>query len=455
MSAVRAPAVAGTFYPENTRELASTVDSMLPDSQAAAPKVIIAPHAGYIYSGAIAGHAYSGLKNAATPITRVILLGPSHRVGFKGIAATSSTAYSTPLGKIPVDSAAVQLALQQNGTGFLDEAHTNEHSLEVHLPFLQRVLDTFSLVPLVVGDATTDEVAGVLKVLWGGPETLIVISSDLSHYHPYSEAQQIDAKTSKKILALEPELVGEEACGCRPLNGLLQVLRDKKLTVEEIDVRNSGDTAGDRDRVVGYGAYVVVDSTNSPTINISENQIPLAWRQRLIQVAREAVLCPLSTRQKYQLEPGHYPPAFKVNRASFVTLKLRDQLRGCIGSLVAHQPLVVDVANNAQSAAFKDPRFSPVTLDEYQNIDFHISVLSIPEKLKLSNRKDLIATIRPGVDGLILEENGKKATYLPSVWEQLPTAELFVSELRRKAGLPAEGWNASTLVHRYTTEEFC
>ncbi len=453
MSAVRAPAVAGTFYPANDVELASTVDSMLHDSKESAPKVIIAPHAGYVYSGEVAGLAYSRLKNATTPITRVVLLGPSHRVGFKGIAATSSTAYSTPLGNIPIDSAAVQSVLTQSGTGFLDEAHTSEHSLEVHLPFLQRAIGPFSLVPLVVGDATKEEVAGVLNTLWGGPETLIVISSDLSHYHAYEDAQQIDADTSRKILALETDLVGEQACGCRPLNGLLQVLKDRGLKVEEIDVRNSGDTAGTRDKVVGYGAYVVVDTETKQT-NSDEDLLPLAWRQRLLQVAREAVLHPLSTKDKFHIELNQFPPSFRQNRATFVTLNIKNQLRGCIGSLTAHQPLVADVANNAQSAAFKDSRFKPVTLDEYQNIDFHISILSIPEKLIISSREEFIRILRPGIDGIILEENGKKATYLPSVWEQLPLAESFVSELRRKAGLAPGDWGSNTIVQRYTTEEF-
>ena len=455
MSAVRPPAVAGSFYPANDDELIRTVDSMLHDSKESSPKVIIAPHAGYVYSGEIAGNAYSRLKNAATPITRVVLLGPSHRVGFKGIAATSATAYSTPLGNVPIDSAGVQQVLQQHGTGFLDDAHTNEHSLEVHLPFLQRVLSTFSLIPLVVGDATTEEVAGVLNSLWGGPETLIVISSDLSHYHPYKDAQHIDARTSKKILDLDSSLVGEEACGCKPLNGLLQVLKDKALKVEEVEVKNSGDTAGSKDKVVGYGAYVVVDPTSINLRPANHDELSLAWRQRLLQVAREAVLHPLTSQEKYHIELSHFPERFRETRATFVTLNTDNQLRGCIGSLIAHQPLVADVAANAQSAAFKDPRFKAVILSEYQDIDFHISVLSVPEKLNITSRKELIRDLRPGIDGLILEENGRKATYLPSVWQQLPNPENFVAELRLKAGLTANDWSMDTTVHRYTTEEFC
>ena len=456
MSAVRLPAVAGTFYPADDVELSSSVDAMLRLSASSdpCPKVIIAPHAGHVYSGSIAASAYGRLRNADLPITRVVLLGPSHRVGFKGVAATSCTAYQTPLGEIPIDSAAVQTILQLPGTGFLDEAHTHEHSLEVHLPFLQRVLPSFSLVPLVVGDATVEEVASVINSLWGGPETLLVISSDLSHFHPYTEAQEIDARTSAKILALESNLVGEEACGCRPINGLLHALKNKGLKVEQLEVRNSGDTAGDKDRVVGYGAYIVMERT-VPNPVIATEQLPLAWRQRLLQVAREAVLRPFENNESFNIDLSKYPPELSQERASFVTLNINQRLRGCIGTLVANRPLIADVAHNARAAAFKDPRFKPLTFDEFQNVDFHISVLSVPEILLLSSREELIAKLRPGIDGLIIEYKGKRATYLPSVWSQLSDAETFVSELRRKAGLEASGWHPDTIVHRYTTEEFC
>ena len=468
MSAVRLPAVAGTFYPADDVELSSSVDAMLRlnASFEPCPKVIIAPHAGHVYSGTIAAGAYGRLRNADIPITRVVLLGPSHRVGFKGVAATSCTAYKTPLGEIPIDSAAVQTILQLPGTGFLDEAHTHEHSLEVHLPFLQRVLPSFSLVPLVVGDATVEEVAGVINTLWGGPETLVVISSDLSHFHPYAEAQEIDARTSAKILALESNLVGEEACGCRPINGLLHALKNKGLKVELLEVKNSGDTAGDKDRVVGYGAYVVMERTvpdqtttekagEGAESDASSGQLPLAWRQRLLQVAREAVLRPFENNESFNVDLSKYPPVLRQERASFVTLNINQRLRGCIGTLVAHRPLIADVAHNAQAAAFKDPRFKPLTFDEFQNVDLHISVLSVPEILSLSSREELIAKLRPGIDGLIIEYEGKRATYLPSVWSQLSDAETFVSELRRKAGLKVGEWHPDTIVHRYTTEEFC
>ncbi len=261
MQTIRTPAVAGLFYPANAGELRAQVRQFLDQIEPAAepaPKAIIVPHAGYIYSGPVAASAYARLRAARDAITRVVLLGPSHRVGFRGIAVSGMEAFATPLGQIPVDQGAVEQARRLPDVGFLEQAHAREHSLEVHLPFLQEVLGEFKLVPLVVGDARPAEVGAVLEALWGGPETLIVISSDLSHYHDYQTARGLDDATSKAIEALRFEDIGyEQACGRNPVNGLLWVARRKGLHCETIDLRNSGDTAGSRDQVVGYGAYIL------------------------------------------------------------------------------------------------------------------------------------------------------------------------------------------------------
>ncbi len=261
LSPARRPAVAGTFYPIDPAELEQTIQGYLEHATAhatgPAPKALIAPHAGYIYSGPIAASAYARLASVRTRVKRVVLLGPSHVVPLIGLAASSADAFLTPLGSVPVDRSAVERVLRLSQVQLLDEAHAQEHSLEVHVPFLQRTLADFSLVPLVVGDASPDEVAEVLEELWGGPETLIVISSDLSHYYDYDTARNLDSATSRAIEALAPEeLDSESACGRFPLRGLLVAARRHGLQAETIDLRNSGDTAGPRDGVVGYGAYV-------------------------------------------------------------------------------------------------------------------------------------------------------------------------------------------------------
>ncbi len=259
MQTVRNPAVAGMFYPANPQELQSVVNDFLTSAQTTepAPKAIVAPHAGYIYSGPIAASAYARVANAHDTITRVILLGPSHRVPLYGLAICHATEFVTPLGRLPVDQDAIQKILTLPQVKMMDEAHTHEHSLEVHLPFLQSVIDTFSLVPIVVGDATAQEVSEVIEALWGGPETLIVISSDLSHYHDYDTARRMDRETSNAIEKLDLTAIEyDHACGRIPVSGLLEAARHHGLHAKTIDLRNSGDTAGPRDQVVGYGAYI-------------------------------------------------------------------------------------------------------------------------------------------------------------------------------------------------------
>lgn len=256
----RQPAVAGSFYPANPEQLHLMLDQYLNDaaSDEDAPKAIIAPHAGYIYSGSIAASAYARLKKAHDRITRVVLIGPSHRVAFRGLAVSRAETFITPLGRISIDQAAVQSIAHLPFVEYIEQAHTYEHSLEVHLPFLQEVLDNFEIVPIVAGDASPEQVSQVLDILWGGDETLIVISSDLSHYHDYVTAQQMDKATSRTIEQLQYDrLASESACGKVPVSGLLKLARKKLLSVTTIDLRNSGDTAGDKTSVVGYGAYVI------------------------------------------------------------------------------------------------------------------------------------------------------------------------------------------------------
>jgi len=259
MISVRNPAVAGLFYPDDPRELHTQIAGYLAAASASGtvPKAIIAPHAGYVYSGPIAASAYARLQPARGRIKRVVLLGPAHRVGFNGLALSGADYFQTPLGRITVDQEAIKIISRLPQVHVMAAAHAQEHSLEVHLPFLQEVLGEFRLVPLVVGDAEPVEVAEVLELLWGGPETLIVISSDLSHYHDYKTAQRLDRATSQAIEQLRPEAIDyDSACGRNPVNGLLHVAHKLGLKAKTVDLRNSGDTAGSRDRVVGYGAYI-------------------------------------------------------------------------------------------------------------------------------------------------------------------------------------------------------
>ena len=263
MSSVRAPAVAGLFYPADPRQLARDVQSLLAAAQPhdLNPKALIVPHAGYIYSGAIAATAYATLKPIAAHIRRVVLLGPTHRVAVRGLALPGAEAFDTPLGRVTLDAAAARSIAHLPQVTVSAQAHALEHSLEVQLPFLQSVLADFTLLPLAVGMATAEEVAEVLDALWGGAETLIVISSDLSHFLPYATAQRVDRDTVQAILELRQPIDHEQACGGTPINGMIVAARRHHLTPHLLDLRNSGDTAGSHDQVVGYAALAFTEET--------------------------------------------------------------------------------------------------------------------------------------------------------------------------------------------------
>jgi len=257
---IRLPAVAGLFYPDDSIDCQRSVEQLLRDAlvpETPCPKALIVPHAGYIYSGPIAAIAYKKLIQHRRHFSRVVLLGPSHKVAFRGLAIPESCGFRTPLGDIPLDIMELENIKRMGGVVASKEAHRHEHSLEVQLPFLQQVLDKFTLVPIVVGDAAADVVAAVIDYFWRQPQTLIVVSSDLSHYLDYEHARELDRDTVKLIENLQPVLVGEQACGCNAVNGLLRYAAEVEAQVECVDLRNSGDTAGDRSRVVGYGAFVI------------------------------------------------------------------------------------------------------------------------------------------------------------------------------------------------------
>lgn len=264
MTLIRNPAVAGQFYPADAtilkKEIQTYLDEVKPVSFVSSdrPKAIVVPHAGYIYSAAVAASVYKHLIPLKQQIKRVVLLGPSHRVAFQGLAVPESGIFNTPLGNINVDQDAISRLTELPQVIVSERAHRDEHSLEVQLPFLQAVLSDFTLVPIVVGDAEPQQVAEAINLFWDVDSTLVVISTDLSHYHTYDEARELDRHTSEAICNLKPELIGyDDACGRNGINGMLTLAKQKDLQVEMLDLRNSGDTAGSKDRVVGYGAYAI------------------------------------------------------------------------------------------------------------------------------------------------------------------------------------------------------
>lgn len=447
MANVRPAAVAGAFYPGDSRELLAEIDALLGAVESLAPcfghpKALIVPHAGYVYSGGVAASAYSELASARGVVRRVVMLGPVHRVPVRGLALPASEAFVTPLGRIPIDRDAVKAASALPQVVASGPAHALEHSLEVQLPFLQRVLGAFALVPFAVGDASVEEVAQVIEHLWGGPETLIVLSTDLSHYHAYDEARRIDGATLERIERLSADLNHDQACGATPLNGLLRVARTRGLKIRRLAACNSGDTAGDRDRVVGYASFALHEGAQ-----VAEDEAGRA----LVEIVRGAIAAELGVGAGPR---GDAPAWLRQPGATFVTLMKGGELRGCIGSLAAERPLAEDVAANAVNAAFHDPRFPAVTAVEWPQIEVEVSLLSTPRALRFADEAELLEAIVAGEDGLILEADGRCGIFLPQVWEGIPGKREFLAELMRKAGLPAETRITRCKLQRYRVLKF-
>jgi AmmeMemoRadiSam system protein B/AmmeMemoRadiSam system protein A len=447
MAGVRPAAVAGLFYSGDARSLAVELDRLLGGVEQAEPrlgfpKALVVPHAGYVYSGPVAARAYEELGPARGIVKRVVLLGPAHRVPVRGLAVPSATAFATPLGEVAVDAEALRAVRGLPQVAESDAAHALEHSLEVQLPFLQKVFGEFRLAPFAVGMASVAEVAQVIERLWGGPETLVVISTDMSHYHAYDEARRIDSATRARIVAYATDIDHDEACGATPLNGLLSLARRKSLRINLLATCNSGDTAGDKAQVVGYAAFGLYDEETGLSREKAGGT--------LLGIARDRI----EDRLFHKNVAGINAAWLRQTSATFVTLKKQGQLRGCIGSLQAERSLAEDVADNALGAAFRDPRFPALIAEEWPQCRVEVSLLSAPRPLRFADEDDLLAQIRPGEDGLILEAQDRRGTFLPQVWETLPEPRAFLQELVRKAGLPADTRLARCKLYRYRVAKF-
>jgi len=462
---VREPVWSGSFYPADPGELktalanytrqAAQSPSGAPNSQL---RALVMPHAGYTYAGLTAAHAGEVLKPGK--FAKVVLIGPDHRVGFANGAIGSFDYYRTPLGLVPLHSDAA--ALKDNSPLFKSvlESDRSEHSLEVVLPYLQYYLGDFALVPVVLGPADTAGVVAALAPLLDR-RTLLVISSDLSHYLPYEVAVAKDHETINRVLKLDAVgLAGgvNDACGKSGLMVLLELARRNHWQPRLLHYSNSGDTAGDRDRVVGYAALAFYDNEEETTMTQAENLSP-SQGQKLVKLARQTIAVslkqPVDSAAVAQLTAALVDPVYREKRGVFVTLHKQGQLRGCIGSLSGYRAIADGVREHAQNAAFNDHRFPQVTADELAALDIEVSILTEPKLLAFVDGDDLVKRLRPGLDGVILSRGGASATFLPQVWEQLPDPAAFLAHLCQKAGLPTEDWRRPGLeVMTYQVQYF-
>jgi len=409
------------------------------------PKALILPHAGYRFSGAVASQGIA-LLSSVQEITRVVILSPAHTMRVDGMVVPSHHGFETPLGIVPVDLECLEMLANQPDVTVQDDPHAKEHGIEVLLPLLQAHIGQFSLVPIVVGNVSAQAVAAVLDKLWGEKETLFVISSDLSHYLGAEAAQEIDAGTAKKIEMLNCQISPKEACGAFALAGFLHTAKGRGMRLTRHGLTHSGKTAGNPERVVGYGCWSASEQMDA---NLSETD-----RRMLLRVAAQSVSIHARKGMAPAISLGTFSQPLQGMGAVFVTLEQNKRLRGCIGSLQTHRALAEDVMHNAIKAGFHDHRFKPVTFNELGLLDIEIAYLSAPAALDFKDRGDLLAQLEPGRDGLILQDGQHRGTFLPKVWQSLDTPEKFMDGLMIKAKLPKNHWSDTVKILRYTTERF-
>ena len=467
---VRMPAVAGLFYPAEAPVLSETINELL---ESAPPhyilhlKGLVCPHAGYPFSGRTAACAYKTL--VGRDVQTVIVMGPSHYAAFQGASLPKADAYQTPLGVVPISEKAQQLVgtapfvleprcLVQRPPWWTqapkpapapgeDTPETWEHSVEVQVPFLQKTLTNFKILPIIFGEVDPEQVAKVLAGLIDD-KTVIVASSDLSHYYPYDVAKDLDNRCIQAILRLDIDgMKTQEACGKLPILTLMYLAREKGWKAQLLDCRNSGDVTGEKDRVVGYSAIAFYEPAPE-TYGESEKKF-------LLNLARTTLARVATNGQLPEISAKDVPPKLAETKACFVTLTEHGELRGCIGHIFPQEPLYQAIEDNARSAATRDPRFVRVQPDEVDKIKIEISVLTEPQPLRFNSPADLLGKLQPYEDGVVLKIGSRSATFLPQVWEQIPDKVEFLNHLSEKAGCEPSAWRGKeTSVSIYHVEAF-
>jgi AmmeMemoRadiSam system protein B/AmmeMemoRadiSam system protein A len=452
---IRKPVYAGSFYPDTPEELKAIIKQLVNQVKPihvkpppySSLRALIMPHAGYIYSGWTAAHISLVLKE--NQFKKVIVMGPDHRIGFEGGAISDASVYETPLGRIPMNKDAVWLRQNKDLFRAIPVSDRFEHSVEVILPYLQYFLKKFEIVPVVLGQGMdlAEKVTAAFDPLLD-QTTLLVASSDLSHYLPYQEAVARDRETINMILNLNvDELLEREnaACGKTPILVVINMARRHNWHPLLLHYSNSGDTAGDRSKVVGYAAIAFYGGLSMK--NHMDPPQSLNGRQGkiLVKLARQTIEERLDKRS-IKVDPNAMTDSvFNQKRGTFVTLTIDKQLRGCIGNLDSKDSIVDGIERNAVNAAFRDPRFPPLKAGELDRVDIEVSILTEPQPLKYRDSEDLLSKLRVNVDGVILRKGSASATFLPQVWAQLPQPETFLSHLCTKAGLSSDAWKEGNL----------
>ncbi len=458
---VREAAVAGVFYPADIYQLNSDITGYLDhvsDNSSSRPRILIVPHAGYKYSAQVAASAFKKIMPFKNKLKKVFLLGPAHYVYVKGVALAGEKSFKTPLGLIKTDLNIANQLAQNKGFAFNSKAHKKEHSLEVILPFLQKTLNNFQIIPMVYGEANPQDVAKVLQPHLERNDSILIVSADLSHYLNYNDANEMDKKTAEDIkngLALK----SHQSCGATGINTAMILAKQFALVPHLLDMTNSGNASGDMNSVVGYGAWSFEkkeEDKNLEGIELEQENLANFARHNkdaIIDIVLKSLEKAVLENSEFSPERENYNDVMFNKGASFVTLEKNDNLRGCIGSILPVMSIAEDLAKNANLAALHDSRFSPVTKDELKNITFKVSLLTGFEEIKFSSYDDLLKQIKPKIDGLLIKDGKRQGVFLPSVWKDIPNKKDFLTELKIKAGLSPSYWSDNIEVFRFRTVE--
>lgn len=440
---VRTAVVAGSWYPSDKADLEASIKKYFSNVNKAelngTIRALIVPHAGYSFSGQIAAAAFRQLDDI---YDAVILLGPSHYYPLTQASISDVTHYQTPLGEVKL-SKKVKDLLKEDVIKTVPEADAKEHSLEIELPFLQERLTNFEIIPIIVGEIDS-EVFKEILLKYIDDKTLVVVSVDLSHYHPYDEAKQLDYYSIDRILSLDDkEIFNAEIDAPWAVSTLLKIAKTKKWKPYLLYYANSGDVTGDKERVVGYAAMAFVGEQEKEQLTKEEQEF-------LLKLVRNTLEEYLKKGKKPDVDETRLTPTLKKVQGCFTTLTKNHNLRGCIGHILPQEELYKCVMDNAISAAVNDIRFNPVTYDELKDIKVEISVLTVPQRLEFSSGKDLLNKLRPMVDGVVLKQGTHQSTYLPQVWANFNSKEEFLPSLCQKGGMPLDCWkDTNTEVFTY------
>jgi len=447
MIKIKPPSVAGKFYTADKEELIKQINHFTQNNRKDyeyATRAIIVPHAGYYYSGQIASEGFQYLdKNVET----VFVIAPAHYVPVSKVALSSYDKWSTPLGEIDINQVINDELNEKFFCDFLDEAFESEHAVEVQIPFLQMSHKDIKIIPILIGGIEYQKITEIIDYYWNDPKNAFVISSDLSHFHRSDIAKKIDELTAIMIESNDVlEFTPKQGCNAHGVCSLVNFAKNKNYSLIRVDMRNSGEITSDTSSVVGYGSWILYEGEKTEFIKsfFSDFCIDVCKKTILIGLKGEPLPKPENL--------GDIPAVFEENGACFVTLEIDNNLRGCIGSIVAHRPLIEDLIKNAHNSAFSDPRFSPLSIRDFENLSIAISLLSTPTKLHFSDEADLLHQLTPNVDGLIIKDGCHQAVYLPSVWEQLPEKAMFLNSLKMKAGLDPEHFSKTFEAYKYKTE---